>query len=611
MKKNKLDKLTPKQTWQKIFEYSYKYKFELIASAILTLPEVLVSIIGPKISGKLMDIISKGAKSALSGGSIDFYNMAKILAFLFVLYSSFLVCSSISSYLTSKASVRLTYRLRKEISEKINRLPIKYFNKETYGEVTSKITNDVDILVSSLTGILSRIISSTAILLGILYMMVSISWEMSLVSFLGTPLGLILMVLIINSTQKYFKKYQEQLGKMNGHIEEMYSGHNVIKAFNGERMAIKKFDKLNSEMYNLEWKSSFFSSFISPIMEFISSLVYIALCVMGGYFAMVQKISVGNIFAFLTYSNQFMKPLTSVMGISGTLQQIYSAAQRVFEFLEEAEESPNSLTEHLEKLSPGHFKGKNGEQIEIKGGIEFKHVVFAYEGEIFGVKDFTLSVKPGQTIAIVGPNGAGKTTLAKILAGFYTLQSGSIFIDGYDIRKFKKEDLHSLFGFVFQEPWLFNGTILENIKYGKMESCDEDVKKAAELACASSFIEALPEGYETLINESSDNISQGEKQLLTIARAILAGHKMLILDEATASIDTRTENKIQQGLKELLNGKTSFIIAHRLSTIRSADLIVVMNNGKIAEQGTHKELIEKKGIYYNMYILQFKNEVLE
>ena len=557
-----------------------------------------------------MDIISKGAKSALSGEGMDFYSIAKILAFLFVLYSSFLVCSSISSYLTSNASVRLTYKLRKEVSEKINRLPIKYFNKETYGEVTSRITNDIDVLVSSLTGILSQIISSTAILFGILYMMISISWEMSLVSFFSTPLAMVLIVLLINATQKYFKRYQEQLGKMNGHIEEMYSGHNVIKAFNGEKVATEKFDRLNSEMYNLEWKSSFFSSFVSPIMEFISSLAYVALCMMGGYFAMVQKISVGNIFAFLTYSNQFMKPLTSVTGISGTLQQIYSAAERVFNFLEEAEERPNESIKYLEKLDSDHFMDKNGNKIEIKGEIEFNHVTFFYEGENFGIKDFNLKVKPGQTIAIVGPTGAGKTTLAKILAGFYPVQSGNILIDGHDIKEFKKEDLYSLFGFVFQDPWLFSGTILENIRYGKMESCSEAVKKAAEFACSNSFIEALPEGYETLINESSDNISQGEKQLLTIARAILAGHKMLILDEATASIDTRTEIKIQKALKELLSGKTSFIIAHRLSTIRSADLIIVMNDGKIAEQGTHFELMREKGIYYNMCVLQFKNESL-
>lgn len=596
--------------WKRIFLYSSKYKLEFILSAILTLPEAVVGIIGPKLSGKLMDTLSEGAASAISGGNMDFARILQILMLLFVIYSLYLVCSCVSGYLVSNASIGLTYEFRKEVSEKIDRLSIKYFDKESYGEVTSKITNDVDALVSSFTQIFSNLISSVLVLFGIIYMMISISWGMTIISFLGTPIGLIFVFLLITSTQKYFRDYRIQLGKMNGYIEEMYEGHSVVKAFSGERAVIQKFDKLNDKMYNTEWKAGFLSSFVSPIMELMSSLTYIILCVMGGHLAMAGFISIGDIFAFLTYSNQFTKPLSAVTGIAGTLQEIFSAAQRIFEFLDE-EESPNNTKSTIEILDRKYIKNISGQEYEIKGEVEFKNLSFAYKNEDFAVKNFSLKVRSGENVAIVGHTGAGKTTIIKLLMGFYPLECGQILIDGHDITDFKKKDLYSLFGTVFQEPWLFNGTIMENIRYGRMCSTPEEVREAAKLACADSFINSLPDGYETVINESSDNISHGEKQLITIARAIIARHRILILDEATASVDTRTEAKIQKGLKNLMHGMTSFVIAHRLSTIRYADTIVVMNKGEIAEQGTHEELMRKKGIYHTMYTLQFKNGIME
>lgn len=603
-------KLKDKKIWEKIFLFSSKYKYELIASAALSLPEAFVNIIGPKLSGKLMNALSEGAASAMSGGSMNFEYILKLLTFLFTMYSFFLGCSCVSSYLISNASISLTYKMRKEISEKIDRLSLRYFNKETYGEVISRITNDVELLVSTLTQSLSQIISSVVMLVGIVYMMISISLQMTFVSFLGTPIGLFFVFLLVNFTQKYFKDYRIQLGKMNGHIEEMYFGHSVVKAFSGEKVSIEKFNKLNEKMYNLEWKANFLSSFVSPIMEFMSSLTYVILCVIGGHLAISGGISIGDIFAFLNYSNQFMKPLSSVTGISGTIQQLFSAAQRVFEFLEE-DEIPEDEIDSLEITKDGDIKDLNGETFKINGEVEFKNLMFTYGSGNFAIKNFSLKVETGKNIAIVGPTGAGKTTVTKLLTGFYPIQSGKILIDGYDIRKFKRKDLFSLFGVVFQDSWMFRGTIMENIRYGKIGSSDEEVKNAAKLACADGFINSLPEGYETVINESSDNISQGEKQLITIARAILAKRKILILDEATASVDTRTEALLQKGLKALMQGMTSFIVAHRLSTIRYADKIIVMNDGEIFEQGTHEELMQKKGLYHKMYVLQFKNGFLE
>lgn len=603
-KKNKEIVKDFKGTWKKILHYISFYKFNIIMSLGLSLICSVVSIFSPKLSGCIINLLSEGVPSGLMGGGIDFESILRTILILFIMYSSSAIASCLSNYINTNISVNITYRARKEMSEKISRLPLSYFDNVTYGEVISRVTNDIDALASYLTQGISQILSSIALLLGIIYMMFSISWEMSLVSFSTLPVLFIFISIIFKISRKYFHQYQKQLGFINGHIEEIYSGHSVVRAFNGEHTAIKKFEAINNKMYNLEWKSEFISGFISPIMGIVSSLSYIGLCVLGGYLAVVKGLTIGNIFAFISYSNQFMSPLMAVSGISGILQQIAVAAERVFEFMEENENPPDK--ENCIKVI--HNKEKNIENsgIYIKGDVEFKNINFNYNKEKTVIKNFSLNVNSGQTVAIVGPTGAGKTTLIKLLTRFYDAQSGYVLIDGYDIKEFKRRDLNSLFGVVFQEPWLFNGTVRENIRYGNVKSCDDNVEKAAKLAYADDFINSLPNGYDTVIDESYDNISYGEKQLITIARAILADHEILILDEATSAIDTMTELKIQKALKSLLKGRTAFVVAHRLSTIRKADLIVFIDNGNIIESGTHDELVKIEGMYYKMYMSQFQ-----
>lgn len=588
-----------KGTWLKLINYSFKYKVLFIVSSIFSLIGAMVNIFAPRLSGSVLNILSKGSSEGLPGEGINFEAITEKLITLFFMYSLLATVSCISNYLNSLISVDITYRMRDDLSKKINRLPIGYFNKETYGETISRITNDVDILVSSMTNTLSSALSSITILIGVILMMFSISWEMTFISFLDIPLSLIFSSLVLKVSRRYFKRYQKQLGLINGHIEEMYSGHNAVRAYNGERDSIEKFKKLNTQMYNLSWKSEFASGFVSPIMEFVSSFIYISLCVFGGYLATVKGLSIGNIFAFFMYANQFKQPFFSVSRLSFTFQQIAVAAERVFEFMDLEENTSDG--ENCIKVS----NEDNTVGVKIKGNVRFNNVVFGYNSKNIVIKDFSLDVKEGQTIAIVGPVGAGKTTIIKLLNRIYDVNEGSISIDGYNIKDFKRKDLQSLFGVVFQEPWLFRGTILENIKYGKVDSSDEEVKNAAKLACADGFIKRLPYEYDTIINESAKNISQGEKQLLTIARAILADHRILILDEATSSVDTNTEIRIQKALKSLMKGRTSFIIAHRLSTIRNADLIVVVNKGVIEEKGKHKDLLKNKGLYYKMHVGQF------
>ena len=516
------------------------------------------------------------------------------------------VCSCLGNYLASSISVKITYRMRKEISEKIDKLPLSYFDKETRGEILSRITNDVDILVSSLTKTISEIISSSAIVIGIIYIMFSISWGMTLLSCLGLPITAIFIMFIFKISRKYFKMYQKQLALINGHIEEAYSGHITVKALNGEKEVIKKFNTLNKKIYDVSWKAEFISGFVGPIAELVSGLTYVGLCTLGGYLVISEKLSIGDIFVFFSYSKQLMKPLMSVLGISGTLQNIAVVAERVFEFLESDEILPE-YESYPQLYDFTKDTDQNRKIMEIKGHISFENVNFGYKNDRLILKNISLNVPSGKTVAIVGKTGVGKTTLIKLLSGFYEVNGGAILIDGYNIKDFEKKNLHTLFGIVFQEPWLFSGTILENIQYGNPEATNQQIKYAAKLACADSFINSLPDGYETVINEFSDNISQGEKQLLTIARAILANHKILILDEATSSVDTRTEINIQKALKNLLKGRTSFVIAHRLSTIREADIIIVLDAGTICEQGTHDGLLRKKGLYYKMYMSQFSN----
>lgn len=511
---------------------------------------------------------------------------------LLVFYVISLLFSYIQGFVMSGISMKVTYKLRKEISEKMNRMPLKYFDSTNHGEVLSRVTNDVDTLGQTLNQSLSQIITSVVTVLGILAMMISISIKMTLVAVATIPLSMIFIAIIVKSSQKYFKEQQDYLGNMNGHVEEMFGGHIVMKAFNGEKESIEKFEDVNEKLFNVGWKSQFLTSIMMPLMGFIGNLGYVVVCILGGWLAVKRSIEVGDIQAFIQYVRQFTQPITQIANISNILQQTAASAERVFEFLEEDEEV-------LESQNPSSTE-------VVSGNVKFENVHFGYNDDKIIVNDFSTSVKQGQKIAIVGPTGAGKTTMIKLLMRFYDIKEGAILIDGCDIRDFKREDLRSLFGMVLQDTWLYNGSIKENIRYGRLDASDEEVIKAAKAAHAHHFIKTLPDGYDMVLNEETSNISQGQKQLLTIARAILKDPKILILDEATSSVDTRTEVQIQKAMNNLMKGRTSFIIAHRLSTIRDADLILVMKDGDIVEQGNHEELLSKDGVYADLYNSQFE-----
>jgi ATP-binding cassette subfamily B multidrug efflux pump len=503
------------------------------------------------------------------------------------------VFSYIQGWIMAGVSMQVTYRFRKDISEKINRMPLRYFDGTNHGEVLSRVTNDVDTVSQTLNQSLSQIITSLTSVIGVTIMMLSISWVMSLVAFVIIPLSLGLMALVIGQSQKYFKQQQDYLGHVNGHIEEMYTGHLVVRAFNGEAKSVAKFDEYNNTLYNTAWKSQFLSGLLFPIMTFVGNLGYVAVAILGGALAIQGKVSIGDIQAFIQYVRQFTMPITQIAQASNIFQQTAAAAERVFEFLDEAEEVEDSAT-------PVQLA-------EVQGHVEFDHVHFGYNPDKIVINDFSANVQPGQRIAIVGPTGAGKTTMVKLLMRFYDVNSGAIRVDGHDIRDFSRHDLRGLFGMVLQDAWLYNGSILENIRYGRLEATDDEVMAAARAAHADHFIRTLPNGYGLVLDEEASNVSQGQKQLLTIARAFLADPKILILDEATSSVDTRTEVLIQQAMDALMHNRTSFIIAHRLSTIRNADLILVMNNGDIVEQGTHLDLLKRGGFYANLYNSQFEN----
>ncbi len=489
-------------------------------------------------------------------------------------------------------SQKLTYKLRNDIAVKINKLPMRYFDKRTNGEILSVITNDIDTLSQNLNQSITQIITAICTLIGILIMMFSISWEMTLVSLIILPITVGIVGKIVGKSQKYFAKQQDYLGHVNGQVEEIYGGHTIVKAFNGEEQAIKEFEKANKELYKSGWKSQFLSGLMHPIMNFIGNIGYVAIAILGGYFAINGRITVGNIQSFIQYNKQFTQPIMQIAQISSMLQSMVAAAERVFKFLEEDEEKEDV---------------ENPIQVEnLKGNVTFDHVKFGYDDDRIIINDFNASIKDGQKIAIVGPTGAGKTTMVKLLMRFYDVNSGKILIDGYNIKDFKRGELRKMFGMVLQDTWLFGGTIKDNIKYSNPEASDADVIEAAKSAHVHHFIKTLPKSYDMVINEESSNISAGQKQLLTIARVILADPKILILDEATSSIDTRTEIEIQSAMDNLMSGRTSFIIAHRLSTIKNADLILVMNHGDIVEQGTHEELLEKGGFYSDLYNSQFE-----
>lgn len=510
---------------------------------------------------------------------------------LLILYILSAIFSYIQGWIMTGVSQKITYRFRRDISEKINRLPLSYFDKKTFGEVLSRVTNDVDTVSQTLNQSLTQIVTSITLIIGILIMMLSISWQMTLVSLVLVPLSIFLIAMIVKKSQRYFKEQQKSLGEINGHVEEMYAGHNVMRVFNGEKRSIKKFKQINDKLFDSAWKSQFLSGLMWPIMVFVGNLGFVGVSVFGGWLAVLGKIRIGDIQAFIQYVNQFNQPIIQMANVANVLQSTAASAERVFEFLDEKEEGIEDSTSIVME--------------NIKGGVEFENVIFGYKEEKPVIKGFSASVKPGQRIAIVGPTGAGKTTIVNLLMRFYDVNSGAIKIDGIDIRKIKRADVRKSFGMVLQDTWLFNGTIRENIAYGKPDATEDEIVAAARAARADHFIHSLPQGYDLMLNEETDNISQGEKQLITIARAMLAKTPMLILDEATSSVDTRTEFLIQEAMENLMEGKTSFVIAHRLSTIRNADLILVMDDGNIIEQGTHQELLAKNGFYASLYNSQF------
>lgn len=585
-----------KETTTKLLEYLKPYRLKLIIVILFAIASTVFSIVGPKILGKATTKIFEGLVSKISkveGAGIDFQYIGNIVLLLIGLYLLSALFAFIQGFIVSGVAQKVSYNLRKEISEKVNRLPLKYFDTKTHGEVLSRVTNDVDTVSQTLNQGMSQMITSATTLVGVLIMMISISWQMTIIAFLILPISMTLVLSIIKRSQKYFKAQQESLGRVNGQVEEVYSGHNIMKAFNAEKQEVAEFRKLNTELYDSAWKAQFLSGIMMPMMVFVGNLGYVFVSILGGWLAIRKIIEVGDILSFIQYIRNFTQPINQVAQISNVLQSTVAAAERVFEFLEEDEIKEDSKT----PIKPE----------KVQGQITFENVKFGYNKDNIIIKNFSCDIKPGQKVAIVGPTGAGKTTIVKLLMRFYDLNGGRILVDGHDIRDFTRKDLRSKFGMVLQDTWLFSGTIMENIRYGKLSATDKEVIEAAKAAHAHRFIMTLPDGYDMIINEEASNISQGQKQLLTIARAILSDPKVLILDEATSSVDTRTEILIQKAMENLMEGKTAFIIAHRLSTIRDADLILVMKDGDIIEQGNHEELLAKGGFYYSLYNSQFEH----
>ncbi|AJH20823.1 ABC transporter ATP-binding protein [Bacillus mycoides] len=584
-----------KGTMNKLLQYLKPYKLPILVVILFAIGSAAFTIVGPKILGNATTKLFEGLVSKVSGApgaAIDFTYIGNIVILLLGLYILSTVFGIIQGYIISGVAQKVSYNFRKEIDEKINRMPLKYFDKTTHGEVLSRITNDVDTVSQTLNQSMSQIITSVITIIGVLIMMLSISWQMTLVALLILPVSMILIMAVVKRSQKYFKSQQEYLGHVNGQVEEIYSGHNIVKAFNKEEEEVKKFEKVNDTLYHSAWKSQFLSGMMMPIMTFIGNIGYVAVSILGGWLAVKRTIAVGDILAFVQYVRSFTQPIAQVAQIANVLQSTAAAAERVFEFLEEEEEV--SEAENPVKLQ------------KVQGQVTFQDVQFGYNPDKIIINNFSSNIKPGQKVAIVGPTGAGKTTIVKLLMRFYDINSGAICIDGHDIKDFTREDLRNMFGMVLQDTWLFNGSIMENIRYGRLDATDEEVIEAAKAAHVHNFVKTLPNKYQMELNEEASNVSQGQKQLLTIARALIADPKILILDEATSSIDTRTEVLIQKAMENLMEGRTSFIIAHRLSTIRDADLILVMKDGDIVEQGNHEELLKADGFYASLYNSQFE-----
>lgn len=579
---------------KKLIQYMSIYKVQMFFVFIFAVCGTVFNIVGPKILGKATTEIFNGLVSKVSGGSgMDFGKIGQILLITLGLYVVSALCSFIQGMIMTGISQKTTYRLRKDITEKVNRMPMNYFDTKPVGEVLSRVTNDVDTLGQSLNQSATQLITSVTTLIGVLVMMLSISPLMTVVALLILPISIGLISFVMKHSQKYFSGQQEYLGNVNGQVEEVYSGHNVIKAFNKEEDVIREFDRTNDKLYDSAWKSQFFSGMMMPVMQFVGNLGYVGVAILGGFLAIKNTIEVGDIQSFIQYVRNFTQPIQQVAQVTNMLQLAAASSERVFEFLEEKEE--DQTVEH-----PVSVEG-------LCGNVQFENVHFGYNPEKIIINDFSANVKEGQKIAIVGPTGAGKTTMIKLLMRFYDVNSGSIKIDGHDVRDFNRSELREMFGMVLQDTWLFHGTIMDNIRYGKLDATEEEVIQAAKAAHVHRFVQTLPGGYQMEINEEATNISQGQKQLLTIARAILADPKILILDEATSSVDTRTEVRIQKAMDNLMKGRTSFVIAHRLSTIRDADLILVMKDGDIIEQGTHTQLLAQNGFYAELYNSQFES----
>lgn len=583
-----------KGTMKKLLAYMRRYLPSIVIALLCAVGGTVFSIFGPKILGQATTKLFEGVIAMLTGtGGIDFAAIGQILLFLAGLYVLSALLSYVQGWVMAGIATKASYAMRADISRKIDRLPMSYFDRVPHGEVLSRITNDVDMVTQTLNQSLSQVVTQLTMIVGVLCMMLSISPLMTLVSICILPVCLVIVMNVVRHSQKFFRRQQEYLGHVNGHVEEMYGAHVVVTAFNGQEESIETFNGLNEKLYQSAWKSQFLSGMMMPLMNFVSNLGYVAICVLGGFLSLNGTITVGDIQAFTQYVRQFTQPITQLANISNQLQMTAAAAERVFLFLEEPEEVPDTA-----EPVPSS---------EINGSVYFAHVHFGYVPEKTIINDFSAIVQPGTKVAIVGPTGAGKTTMVKLLMRFYDVSDGAILLDGYDVRQFERGDMRSAFGMVLQDTWLYNDTIRENIRFGRLDASDEDVLAAAKAAQVDHFVRTLPQGYDTILNEDASNISQGQKQLLTIARTIISDPKILILDEATSSVDTRTELAIQKAMDELTRGRTSFIIAHRLSTIRDADMILVMKDGDIVETGNHNELLAKGGFYANLYNSQFAN----
>lgn len=582
-----------KGTIKKMINYIGRYKIAIVAVMICAIASATFSIVGPKVLGKATTALSEGLMNKIAGtGGINFDHIGKILLTVLALYGISCIFNLIQGYTMSTITQKLCYRLRKEIVEKINRMPMKYFESRTHGEVLSRITNDVDSFGNGLNQSITQLITSVTTMIGVLVMMLTISPLMTLITLLIVPISLVLISVVMKKSQRHFKTQQEYLGHINGQVEENYSGHMVVKAFGKEKDVIEEFNKTNDVLYQSAWKSQFLSGLMHPVMVFVGNLGYVGVAISGAFLAVKGTITIGDIQAFITYVKNFTQPMQQIAQVTNMMQSMAAAAERVFEFLEEDEE--DQITENAVAMDG------------VLGVVDFEHVRFGYNEDHIIINDFNAHVNQGQQIAIVGPTGAGKTTMVKLLMRFYDVNSGAIKLDGHNLKDYNRNELRNAFGMVLQDTWLFKGSIMENIRYGRLQATDEEVIAAAKSAHAHHFIKTLPGGYNYELNEEASNVSAGQRQLITIARAILADNPVLILDEATSSVDTRTEHRIQRAMDNLMKGRTSFVIAHRLSTIKNADLILVMKDGDIIEQGTHNELIDKKGFYFDMYNSQFE-----